>query len=145
MWPVPTQNLDQEPLVPRLLGLLFMRLEDVQPAALGLGIQPGHGLAQGQGLVLVETEALGDHGCPQGQDRGTVDGNGSRSHTSVAPAPLADLSPGLTPCIAYGSVAGTRAGMSDGVTMPRGVSLARPLAVTITAWSAMSERNDWSN
>jgi hypothetical protein len=41
-----------------------MRLEDAHPAALGLGIQPGHRLAQVQRLVLSEAETLGDHGCP---------------------------------------------------------------------------------
>jgi hypothetical protein len=77
----PTQNLDQQPLarflLPCLLGLLRVRLEHTQPAALRLGVQPGHGLAQGQGLVLVEAQALGDHSGPQAQHRGTVDRDGT--------------------------------------------------------------------
>jgi hypothetical protein len=45
-----------------LLSFSRAFLEEAQPAALGLGVQPGYRLAQGQGLVLVEAEAPGDHG-----------------------------------------------------------------------------------
>src|SRR5262249_49860804 len=94
-----TQDLDQEALAPLLLPcllrLLLVRLEDAQPAAFGLGVQPGQGLAQGQGLVLIEAAVLGDHGCPQGKDRHSVDRDGSGSHASssstrncLAPLPL---------------------------------------------------------
>src|SRR5437879_1875705 len=69
----PTQDLNQESLalllLPCLLRLLLMRLEDTQLAPLGLSVKPGHRLAEGQGLVLSEAEALGYHGCPERQDR----------------------------------------------------------------------------
>jgi hypothetical protein len=44
---------------PRSLRHLLAWLEDVQPASLGLGVQLGQGLAQGQGLILIEAEAEG--------------------------------------------------------------------------------------
>src|SRR6516165_1343847 len=84
--------LDPEPLAPlllrSLLRLLLVGLEDAQPAALGLGVQPGQRLAQGQGLVLVKAEALGDHGCPQGQDWRSVDRDGSGHGASTQPGLL---------------------------------------------------------
>jgi hypothetical protein len=58
------------------LGFFLVGLEEAQPAALGLGVQPGYRFAQCQGLVLVEAEASGDHNRPQGQDRSPVDGDG---------------------------------------------------------------------
>jgi hypothetical protein len=60
-----------------------VRLEDAKPAAFGLGVQSGYGLAQAQGLSLIETEVLSYHGHPQGQNWRSVDGDGWRSHTSV--------------------------------------------------------------
>jgi hypothetical protein len=77
-----TADLDQEALtrffLPCLFRLLLVRLEDAQPAPLGLSVQTGHGPAQGQGFVLVKAEALGDDRCPQGQHRRSVDGDGFR-------------------------------------------------------------------
>jgi hypothetical protein len=59
-----------------LLALFLARLEYAQALALGLGVQAGDGLAQGQRFVAVIAEALGDHGRPQRHDWGTVDFNG---------------------------------------------------------------------
>jgi hypothetical protein len=63
-------------LLPGFRRFLFVRLEDAQPAALGLGVQPGQRLAQRQGFIFPEAEALGNDGGPEGQDRGTVGGDG---------------------------------------------------------------------
>jgi hypothetical protein len=49
-------------------------LEDAESASFRVGVQLGQRLAQAQRLVLIEAEALGDDGGPEGQDRGTVDG-----------------------------------------------------------------------
>jgi hypothetical protein len=70
-------DLDKEPLarllVPGLLLLLFVGLEEAQPAAFRLSIQPGHCPAQAERLVPVEAQPIGDHGCQQGLDWRTVD------------------------------------------------------------------------
>src|SRR5208282_6925715 len=47
-----------------------------------LSVQSGQGLAQAQGLALIEAETLGYHGCPQSQDGRSVDGNGSGGHVA---------------------------------------------------------------
>src|SRR5579864_7507288 len=70
------------PLPSCLLCFLLVWLEESQPSALGLGVQTGHCSTQGKSLVLSEAEALGNHGCPQGQDRRSVDGDGSSRHAS---------------------------------------------------------------
>ena len=68
----PTADLNPELLatllLPCFLRLLLVRLEDAKPAAPGLGVQSGDGLAQGQGLVFIESDTLGDHGCSQSHD-----------------------------------------------------------------------------
>jgi hypothetical protein len=70
----PAADLDQKALAPlALLGLLLLRLEEAQAAALALGVQAGQGLAQGQGLVLAKALPLGNDGGPQPQHRGAVD------------------------------------------------------------------------
>ena len=84
-----TTDLDQETLallfLPCLFGLFLMWFEDAQPAALGLGVQSGHGSAQAQGLAFIEAEALSKNGSPQGQDGGTVDEDGFPDHVILLP------------------------------------------------------------
>ena len=45
---------------------------NAQPVGLGAGAGPGDEPAEGQGHLGRVAQSLGDHGCPQGQDRGVV-------------------------------------------------------------------------
>jgi hypothetical protein len=49
----------------------------------GFAFSPARALPQGQGLVFIEAEALGNDGCPQDQHGRTVDGDGC--HAVIRP------------------------------------------------------------
>src|SRR5262249_52988300 len=80
----PTTYLDPEflasLLLPCLLCSLFVWFINAQPAAFALGRQSCQGLAQAQSLVLIKAKSLGNHRCPERQDRSTVDGDGLCCH-----------------------------------------------------------------